>query len=384
MRVGTMKAMVEVAHCGQDLQGLPHCLRLQFAPQQALFFAPAAQGPQKPGQQVWSQFPAPVRTLEGAVRTLLHDLSGIGPNDYGAHHALKSLRWRGPYLYCRERGQRLLPCPAHVLARLGMPGPLWLAHADWLELLWGAKGDKGAKLLASPGVKQTAADLFTWQARRDAFYLQMRAGLCFELELYVPYARRSQGWELASCEVLAQLQDYLARGTRLLQCGMRQQLMQLSCLPPYTAPARPGAARDQSASAQDWYLVLITPADFGGGLQPQNFQVEQTAEGEGWRWQWAGAGWERQQQRQMSGFPNAADGRCWQILEQYVWPSRYEAGWDSARSRPRPARVLQDAGSSWRCRLLQGRVEAGEEEDQPQQIGLGRELGRGEFVLVPG
>ena len=56
-----------------------------------------------------------------------------------------------------------------------------------------------------------------------------------------------------------------------------------------------------------------------------------------------------------------------------------ESGWDSSARQARPVRHLVAAGSVWDCEIV-----AGDMQKLPdQQLGLARQLGRGEFVVLP-
>ena len=55
-----------------------------------------------------------------------------------------------------------------------------------------------------------------------------------------------------------------------------------------------------------------------------------------------------------------------------------EGGWDSVGGLARPARALLPAGSVWFCRVLAGDAS----RLQGAQLGVARELGRGEIALA--
>lgn len=312
-----------------------------------------------PSAELDVDWPAPVRTLGGAVRTLLHDISGVGPSQKKGATVLNDLTLRGPALHFDFSGTgefvRLLPWPAHVLccsegqalpfADRPTPGePFWLPplSAGWL----------------------TCEDFFVvascaGSARQflpDAQLKQRSAALALELQLWAKFSHKQDCYAADSVAMLAQLGAQLAQPTPA-RLGTYGPPLQVSAMPasPLTLPPLGEARR--------CYLIFCTHADFDGDWKPQDFTLLTRPDGRTvWR-----------------GHLRGASAVLIDILAAYMPPMLQESGWDSNLQRARPLRHLVAAGSAWRCEIV-----AGNAEQLPyQQLGLAPELGRGEFVLVP-
>lgn len=332
-------------------------LQVQIQVEDSVFFQAVA-------QKEFSQFPPPARTLLGAWRYFLHDVSGILPAARDGSQALKPLRIRGPYL--RLGQTRLLPYPiypglADVLSQAESV-PMECAPRYWLRAQdWPARPDALADCALD-----AARDLTSPHRRDGVQALRLHEALAFDLFCYVT-PQHAARWPQA-CEVLQQVASFLSRyGAQEITLG-KNTTAQLSLCATWDAPATPWLAlpapspspsTSSSNQATDQMLCFVQPADFNGAVLPANFT--QQANGN-WR-----------------GFADAALGLELEIIDQWHAPLTLQAGWHMQHSHPRPSRALLPAGSLWHCKLLRGQVQ----DLHGLQWGSGRELGRGEAYCMP-
>ncbi|ASM77912.1 hypothetical protein VITFI_CDS2134 [Vitreoscilla filiformis] len=112
----------------------------QFEPLDTWFFRESRPLESVGGAQLTSQFPPPVRTLVGAIRTTIGDALGVNWQDYqsqpdhplraqmGSPTELAPLRIEGPYLM--QNGQRLYPAPLVVMGKSEGTGMTRLAPSE--------------------------------------------------------------------------------------------------------------------------------------------------------------------------------------------------------------------------------------------------------------
>lgn len=386
-------------------------LKLSFQAIDTLFFRELRPHGGPGGMQLQSVFPPPARTLEGAIRTLLHDLCAPGQSVQRDGDSLTGdLSMRGPYLCWQKAGtrERLYPWPAHVwrhqlnlqtvvlapafqptesdLGRVHLPElhglaqtslnqrdfhapqDTWLSHHDFFALLQ-------QPLQAPRRVLQGEGELYCREPRvgiaRDTDSRSTQDGQLYqtshirplpELEFALHISMPSHS-DNAQPDKFAKLASHLAQG-KIVRLGAEGRSAFLQCLE---------EELDLSPNASDLpsdfnggigaqvALIFTTPADFGGDWKPANFQAHLENGITTWR-----------------GYADAAQGIALEIVSVVAAKYQREGGWDSVGGLARPARALLPAGSVWFCRVLAGDAS----RLQGAQLGVARELGRGEIALA--
>lgn len=304
-------------------------------------------------------WPPPVRTLGGALRTLLHEISGVGPSHKKGGTALNSLTLRGPYLLQAQHGswQRLLPWPAHMLCcadgqALPLNGPDSYGEPFYLPAYH-------TGFLPYPALLALAS-----KAQRPQNWLAhdalASANLALEMQVWAKFSKLHGGYTAQDLDYLQQLRELLA-APQTTHFGMHGPQLEVRLCAQPVSPV-PNAVTDTVASKR-FCLMLTTHADFAGDWKPDDFILVRRADGRNvWR-----------------GHLRGASNVLIDILAAYLPPMVDESGWDSSARHARPVRHLLAAGSVWDCELV-----AGEMHQLPdQQLGLARQLGRGEFVVLP-
>lgn len=354
------------------------------------------------GVELSSVFPPPARTTAGAVRTLIGEKARVDWRAYGngdgkAHaltgidliaemgnaHGLGRLRLSGPYL--ERNGQRLYAAPAFLaeagdgfcLLRpgdkptltdlgnvylpaggptvprgAGRPRPLkdaWLEGEDLRRLL---AGDLPAKRIPS-------CELWEDEPRlgigRDIEQRTAAESLLYQTRHIRPHKNVRVSVEVAG------IAEELQPGAGTIRFGGEGRPARVETRPtgprldpPPTAPP----------DARGIVLIALTPADLSQDWKPPGFGV---AEDEHGATVWRG---------EIEGVPLT-------LTSAALQKSFREGGWNLAENKPRAARGLVPAGSSWFCRIEDGG--ATELDDAVRtlhgaRIGRDTELGRGELA----
>ena len=207
--------------------------------------------------------------------------------------------------------------------------------------------------------------------------------LVFDVELVASYSHKNGHSYTHACEALAKLEQALNTGC-IVRLGSEGHSAHVSVvktdpIPPETNP--PLSKPPDGPPPKQVTLVFTTHADFGQDIhksfaadwKPHSFTRCTDKDGAvTWR-----------------GFPDARSGVEVEIVSAVCGKYLREGGWDSTELKkdaqgkwqpdpgPRDARPLLPAGSMWFCRVLRGdaRLLHG------AQIGIGRELGRGEIAI---
>lgn len=359
-----------------------------------------------------------------------------------SRNALNSLRLRGPYLgYMHaDTCERLYPWPAHILrTKDGQCAPLtpapalvqsdlglirlprlpaalpvtlhknyqpcvdtWLGESDFLQLLadptyqpqqcFGAQTP--AKKPTGPQklplfVRETRLGIARDSASRSAAD-QMLYQLClirpvpqlvFEMDVVAPFLRHANQESADAVAALHTLERELGSGC-IVRFGAEGHCAHVSvapvqaAVPAPTLAAPPASAANQGAQVA---IVFTTPADFGKNIHddfaanwiPQNFTRHPSEKGME----------DKKEDRLTSwrGFADAESGVELDIVSTVCGKYLREGGWseNGRLSGPRDARPLLPAGSVWFCRVLRGDIN----QLRGKQLGIGRELGRGEIAL---
>lgn len=375
-------------------------LKLRMRAIDTLFFRELRPQGGPGGVQLQSVFPPPARTVEGAIRTLLHDMTGTPPSHKNGRTAINTLCMRGPYLTYEINGhyQRLYPWPAHILCHpdghqaaltpsktafetdLGQvflpqlpnglkgyraPQDRWLPASEFFRLLAdpqyrpancfageGTLYQREARLgIGRDNLARSASESQLYQTS----HIRPAPGLAFELGLQAPCSKVTGNVDSEAEQALTDLQACLSNGA-IVRLGSEGRSAHLSVV-------QKNAADRELAQPLGAQVVLAftTHADFEADWKPNNFQPWVDATNNlTWR-----------------GFADAASGVELEIVSAVNRKYLREGGWDSSEALSRPARALLPAGSVWFCRVLRGDASV----LQARQLGVGRELGRGEFAL---
>lgn len=387
-------------------------LQLSFQAIDTLFFRELRPHGGPGGMQLQSVFPPPARTLEGALRTILHDLCAPGQIvQRGGESLTGDLAMRGPYLCLPNAGakQRLYPWPAHIWRHdtshqhavlapsthatssdldkvylpelqgfdaecfnerdFHAPHDAWLSSQDFFALLQ-------QPLQAPHRVLRGEGELYWREPRvgiaRDATSRSTQEGQLYQTSHIRPLPELEFALQISlpdeqhatQPDKLAKLASYLQTGkiVRLGAEGRSAYLQRIADEIELSPTAAKTLPKDFNASAgAQIALIFTTPADFIGDWKPSNFQPHVENGVTTWR-----------------GYADAAQGIALEIVSVVAGKYQREGGWDSVGGLARPARALLPAGSVWFCRVLRGNALG----LQGAQLGVARELGRGEIALA--
>lgn len=387
-------------------------LRLRFCAIDTWFFRELRPQGGPGGMPLDSVFPPPPRTVDGALRMLLHEATGIALNPPGqrSNNGLNSLRTRGPWptrLAADGSGERLLPWPQHILRNddgqcmalaptadivtsdlgptrlvqaLGKgwraPQDSWLPESAFYALLAGDMAAAKQALTGEGGLYERETRLGIARnpashATQEGMLYQLKhirpaQDLAFEVELIAPPSRHGGPPHPGALDALARLADFLAEGS-IVRLGAEGRAAHVSVLAPAAGSAHacaPAPTLPAPGAQQNLLIVFTSHADFGGNWHPKTFTPCEARGYRTWR-----------------GFVDAASGVEIDIISAVHGKPLREGGWDSAKGRPRDAISLLPAGSVWFCKLLRGDLSRLISERNLPQIGSGRELGRGEIVF---
>ncbi|MEN9866837.1 MAG: hypothetical protein RL748_2427 [Pseudomonadota bacterium] len=392
-------------------------LTLLFEAQDTWFFQEL-----RPGNSLWltSLFPPPVRVFEGAVRSLLQQVSGQ-PNALAGN-----LRIAGPWpcLHADAQWQRLYPWPLHILEQRISPAraqPAAGAIAPQRALLRPAKQatrcDLGwVRLPELPTMPAQAKD-DDWQAPKDAWlkrddfialladcqahvspvkltdhlhretrlgiarvaetglseegmlfqteHVRLQPTLAFAITLRVSPNASSGLADDAQELFLQQLEQHIDSG-RLVRLGAEGRMARVTVL---ADTVMDEAILPPSFDGQNLVLVATSAMDFDGHWLPQDFTPDANQSGQAQSW---------------SGIFHACGDRFNLRLlsaitgKRQVEGSTREGKIRSTHGLGQGARALVPAGSVWFGQLLHGDFK----RLARARLGIGKKLGRGEFALA--
>ncbi|WP_457651296.1 type III-B CRISPR module-associated Cmr3 family protein [Rhodocaloribacter sp.] len=381
--------------------------RLTFEALDTLFFRESLPFDQTGGVELSSVFPPSIRTVAGAVRTLIGEANGVDWDAFkekksplneviGTPEDLAPLRFRGPFLL--YDGKRLYPVPAHLLKRtesdpsdgkssfirlfpdLDNPvrcdlGTVFLPRLEKQE-------DRGAKnienaylteedffrvLQGDPPTKLIDADtLFAEEPRLGIGRDNARRTASESLLYQTRHIRPRIDLKTSSCplrigvDLIGVDSKYLPVNTTWIRLGGESRMASASCTSAPSERSYPSPVPD----ARGLLLILLTPADFGGSSSnapwlPSGFEVDDSGPARCWRGQIAGVEL--------------------RVLSCVLGRAVREGGWDMAHRKPKPVRSLVPAGSVFFCEV-QGSVEEAVRALHGRHVGYETEWGRGELA----
>ncbi len=331
-----------------------------------------------------SLFPPSARTVAGAVRTLIGETQGVDWEQFaqagecadlkrwiGVGDDLGALKIVGPYPLWKK--ERWYPAPLHLLGiggnyvrlQLGEPvecdlgnlrlptlsaalpgakplNEIWLNGDDLQRVLRGEYPEQPISLtafyneeprvgLARNNTQRTAADGLLYQTR----HIRPRP----ELAIGVTVSGIPPAW-------------HPERG--VIRFGGEGRASAVTVEAGGTLPAAP------KAHGANLLLMLLTPADFGGGWLLPGFQA---AEQDGVR-VWRGT----------------VQGVALTLHSAVLGKAVREGGWNLLTQQPRPVRSLIPAGSVYFCTVA-GDAQAAIEALHGQAVGREVALGRGELAV---
>lgn len=218
----------------------------------------------------------------------------------------------------------------------------------------------------------------------------------FDVELVIGHtgrnprkaARPNEQNHIDACAALLKLEQSLGSGC-IVRLGAEGHSAHVSVVKPAPRPTLLPPACADGAPPRQVTIIFTTAADFGqsqrhgfgADWKPGNFARTEAPDGS--------ITW--------CGFPHAESGVKLEIVSAVCGKYQREGGWDNTRLAsdengqlkrdahgktlsapgPRDARALLPAGSMWFCNVLQGDIT----RLYGQQLGIGRELGRGEIAI---
>lgn len=338
-----------------------------------------------------SVFPPPVRTLAGAVRTLLGEHLGVNWHDFNETHAhfdaighgekLGKLRFQGAWLACN--GERLYPAPLHLMRKDGQLFQLEL-EPDTKKTVWCDLGKnvrlpklpdidnaKGSKPLENTWLTQkglqcvlcgdlpndadikTAKDLFTQESRlgiaRNNATRSVQKGLLYQTQHIRPKAE-------LSIELDAEgLPNNLPTNV-MIRLGGEGRTASLDVKQAdNTFPNKP------SISSTTFALYLLTPLylDAFLGFKRQLPEIDKQTV------------WKGELNKISLTLHGAITGKVQRV-----------GGWDMAANKPRPVKSLVPAGSVFFCSVENSNdVQAAINALHNQRIGDFTEYGYGHLAV---
>ncbi|ANJ66662.1 type III-B CRISPR module-associated protein Cmr3 [Halothiobacillus diazotrophicus] len=373
---------------------------LAFDAADTLFFRESR--PMEAMGELQSVFPPPMRTLAGAVRTLIGESAAVDWQAYRAEpaHSLRqiigydeelgSLSFRGVWLALN--GERLYPAPLHLLrkpAPLHLPGeaariyplhldksPVWcdLGRRVRLPALPEDRHARGARpmedtWLTREGLARVLAghlpDPAQLRTADQLFFRESRVGIARDnrrrtvIEGMLYQTRHIRPQPALSIEVDASgLPDSLPNES-LVRLGGEGRAARLSVLQKAVDLPAPGAGSGQGIA-----LYLLTPLLMPGGAW-LGFARQESGEA-GTPTVWTGT---------LNGIALTLHGAV-------TGKALRSGGWDMTNQLPRPVTSFVPAGSVFFC-TVEGDVQAACEALHDRQIGVQTEYGYGHLAVGP-
>lgn len=369
---------------------------LSFKATDTLFFRESR--PMESQGELQSVFPPPIRTLAGAVRTLIGEQMQVVWNDFNETHPVAKVIGYGDKLGSLElegawltfRGERLFPAPLHLLkkdetlcqlkldkaltwcdlgrkVRLPKLPELNAAGQDArgskpLEQTWLTKADFEAVLNGNlPSVEQlkSASDLFQRESRlgiaRDNALGTVKKGLLYQTQHIRPKDELSIELDVKG------LPDCMPESA-ILRLGGEGRSAGVNVFESDDRfPKRP-VFKGQKGLA----IYLLTPlptAQSGDDWQPLP-GFERSDDGEK-QTLWTGS---------LNGIELELHGAVTgKVLR--------EGGWDMAKNKPRTVTSLTPAGSVFFCKPVNGNLEAAVQALHNKHIGTLTEYGYGHLAV---
>ena len=344
-----------------------------------------------------SLFPPPIRTVAGALRTLIGDQLKINwqtlqsatqpdfnfVSELGDAQGLGELSLNGPWINFDD--QRLYPAPLylmkneHELKRLA-PGSIVRCDLGSVRLPALPKDSKGFKNLeqrwiTAEGMRRcleghvptdkiyTSDDLFSHEARlgiaRDNATRSVEDGKLYQTQHLRLKEKVSVGLLVKNLSSVAK--DILTQPNTLLRLGGEGRMAALKAQE--QAQAFPFVNAKANAKVERFVLHFLTPADFEGAMFPKDF--EKTTFDGATVWQ---------------GVINDIGLR---IISAVVGKVHREGGWDMQKHQPSPVKSYIPAGSAWFCQTLDAELtwETLNTQLHGHCIGVDSAYGRGQLLL---
>ncbi len=344
-----------------------------------------------------SLFPPPIRTVAGALRTLIGDQLKINwqtlqsatqpdfnfVSELGDAQGLGELSLNGPWINFDD--QRLYPAPLylmkneHELKRLA-PGSIVRCDLGSVRLPALPKDSKGFKNLeqrwiTAEGMRRcleghvptdkiyTSDDLFSHEARlgiaRDNATRSVEDGKLYQTQHLRLKEKVSVGLLVKNLSSVAK--DILTQPNTLLRLGGEGRMAALKAQE--QAQAFPFVNAKANAKVERFVLHFLTPADFEGAMFPKDF--EKTTFDGATVWQ---------------GVINDIGLR---IISAVVGKVHREGGWDMQKHQPSPVKSYIPAGSAWFCRAVDSELtwETLNTQLHGHCIGVDSAYGRGQLLL---
>lgn len=344
-----------------------------------------------------SLFPPPIRTLAGALRTLIGDqldinwttLKSATQADFnfvaelGDAQGLGELCLNGPWINFDE--QRLYPAPLYLMQKgnelkrlaLGSSVRCDLGSVRLPALPKGSQGFKNLEQhwITDEGMRRcleghvptdkiySSDDLFSHEARlgiaRDNATRSVEDGKLYQTQHLRLKEDVSVGLLLKNLSTVAK--DILTQPNTLLRLGGEGRMAALETK--HQAQALPFVNTNSNAKVEGFLLHFLTAADFEGEMFPKGFE-KITVEGLT-VWQ---------------GVINDIDMR---IESAVVGKVHREGGWDMQKHQPSPVKSYIPAGSAWFCRAIDPELTWGTLHEQLHGhcIGVDSAYGRGQVLL---
>ena len=344
-----------------------------------------------------SLFPPPIRTLAGALRTLIGDQleinwqtlqSATQPDfnfisELGDAKGLGELQINGPWI--NFDGQRLYPAPLYLMQkgdeiqRLA-PGSVVRCDLGSVRLPALPEGSQGFKALEQRWITAqgmwrcleghvptdkiyTTDDLFSHEARlgiaRDNVTRRVEDGKLYQTQHLRLKDEVSVGLWVKNLSTVAKA--ILTQPNTLLRLGGEGRMAALEAQA--QAQALPFVKQKPNSKVENFVLHFLTPADFEGEMFPKDFQ-KTTFDGET-VWQ---------------GDINDIGVR---IVSAVLGKVHREGGWDMQKHQPSPVKSYIPAGSAWFCQAIDAELtwETLNTQLHGQCIGVDSAYGRGQLLL---
>ncbi|MDQ2694856.1 MAG: hypothetical protein M3Z21_05650 [Pseudomonadota bacterium] len=372
----------------------------RFDPLDTWFFRESRPHGTISGSELESLFPPPVRTLCGAVRTLIGDLSGANWTAFrdnpdpdlkariGHGDDLGPLSFKGPWLTRLNNGgvQRLYPVPAFLLAsgqddkrrlhrlRPGDPVECDLGRGVRLPVL--EKDERGAKPLE--GVWLTAAGLKAVLQGRLPEPADVVEEKLYDDEPRLGIARDNRR-RTAQEQMLYQTRHLRLRDQVAVELDVAGAALtpvsgstvrlggegRVALVSGRATPKLPSISSTDGATGL--ILCLMTPADpVDPGKKPEDLRKSPLL-----------PGFRKVEESSPTVWRGEINGVSLTCHCAVIGKPRREGGWDLVRRGPRPVRSLIPAGSAWFCTVDGNDLSRAIDALHGTQIGTEQKLGRG-------